>query len=167
MAEMVPVTSDAEIEAVAALARETWETHYTPIIGADQVRYMLDTFQSPAAIREQIGKGYEYYRVCEGAACAGYFALVPHPQDGRMMLSKIYILAELQGRGLGRAVLAFAERRCAETGHHTLWLTVNKRNTRSIGFYARMGFEQESAVVSDIGGGFVMDDFILAKRVGS
>ena len=165
MAQMIPVTDDAGVETVAALARETWERHYTPIIGAPQVRYMLDKFQSPAAIKEQIEKGYEYYKVCEEGTNIGYFALVPNQENRRMMLSKIYILAEHQGRGLGRAVIAFAQKRCAETGHRTLWLTVNKNNVWSIAFYERAGFKRESSVVSDIGGGFVMDDYIMSKRV--
>lgn len=165
MAEMVWVSTDAAIGTVAALARETWEHHYLPIIGAAQVRYMLEKFQSPAAIREQIEKGYAYYEVCESGQAVGYFALVPSPADGRMMLSKIYILAAFQGRGLGRAVISFAEKRCVETGHRTLWLTVNKNNVRSIAFYERAGFKKESSVVSDIGGGFVMDDYIMSKRV--
>ena len=165
MAEMVPVADDLAIEAVAALARETWERHYTSIIGAAQVRYMLAKFQSPSAIKEQIEKGSEYYKVCEKGSNVGYFALVPNRENGRMMLSKIYILADYQGRGLGRAVIAFAEKRCVETGHRTLWLTVNKNNVWSIAFYERAGFKKESSVVSDIGGGFVMDDYIMSKRV--
>ena len=164
MAEMIPVCGDEAVEAVASLARTTWERHYTPIIGAAQVRYMLEKFQSAAAIRDQISKGYAYYLIVDEGVRAGYFALVPGASDGRMMLSKVYVLAEAQGRGLGRAVIAFAEKRCAEAGCQTLWLTVNKHNVRSIGFYERLGFERESAVVSDIGGGFVMDDYVMAKR---
>lgn len=137
MAEMIPVCSDEAIAAVAPLARTTWERHYTPIIGAAQVRFMLEKFQSAAAVREQISNGYEYYLIAEGGAQAGYFALVPHAAEGRMMLSKIYILADFQGRGLGRSVIAFAEKRCLEKGHQALWLTVNKNNVRSIAFYER------------------------------
>lgn len=165
MREMRVVKDGAAIRTVAALARETWASHYTPIIGAEQVAYMLEKFQSEAAIRKQLRSGYEYYLVTEDAAAAGYFALVPCEAEGRMMLSKIYILPSRQRRGLGRDVIAFALAECARRGLRALWLTVNKRNAGSIAFYEGQGFRQESAVVSDIGGGFVMDDYVMARTV--
>ncbi len=165
MAEMVRVRAKEEVEAVVALARETWQRHYTPLIGAEQVAYMLEKFQSELAVSDQLAGGYEYYLVIDGGVRAGYFALVPDAAGKRLMLSKIYILAERQGQGLGTEVVAFVERRCREQGLNTLWLTVNKHNSGSIAFYERAGFVRESAVVSDIGCGFVMDDYVMAKRV--
>ncbi|NCA83730.1 MAG: GNAT family N-acetyltransferase, partial [Opitutae bacterium] len=55
------VESAEPIAAVAALAREIWTQHYVPIIGAAQVEYMLEKFQSAEAIARQLaGEGYEY-----------------------------------------------------------------------------------------------------------
>lgn len=164
MNDIVRVRSDEELGRVAELARETWTRHYTPIIGAGQVEYMLEKFQSVAAIARQIAEGYEYYLMVAGGACCGYFALVPDEAGERLMLSKIYVLADKQGLGLGREAVAFAVRRCRELGRRALWLTVNKRNARSIAFYERVGFVTESSVVTDIGGGFVMDDYVMALR---
>jgi RimJ/RimL family protein N-acetyltransferase len=48
-------------------------------------------------------------------------------------------------------------------GAHRLILAVNKQNTRAIAAYTRNGFAVAEAVVNDIGGGFVMDDYIMAK----
>ena len=62
-----------------------------------------------------------------------------------------------------RAMAAQAEARCAELGCRELWLTVNKHNTGSIAFYERMGFRKTGALVTDIGHGFVMDDWRMAK----
>jgi hypothetical protein len=42
---------------------------------------------------------------------------------------------------------------------------VNKRNTRAIAAYQRNGFVTADSVVTDIGGGFVMDDYIMAKEL--
>lgn len=152
----------SQIAAVAALARETWTQHYVPLIGAAQVEYMLAKFQSAEAIARQITtEGYEYY----WAPGAGYLALVPDPVRKSVMLSKIYVLADRRGTGEGRAMVEFAEKRAAELGGAELWLTVNKHNAGSIAFYERMGFRKTEAVVTDIGGGFVMDDWRMAKTV--
>ena len=40
-------------------------------------------------------------------------------------------------------------------------LAVNKRNAAAIAAYRKHGFEIVEAVVKDIGGGFVMDDYIM------
>jgi GNAT superfamily N-acetyltransferase len=151
-----------QIAAVAALARETWTQHYEPLIGAAQVEYMLAKFQSAEAIARQIAaERYEYYL----APDAGYLALVPDRDRQSVMLSKIYVLAKSRGTGLGRAMVEFAEKRAAELGAAELWLTVNKHNAGSIAFYEKMGFRKTDALVTDIGAGFVMDDWRMAKRL--
>ena len=158
------VRTPAQIAAVAALAKETWTRHYVPIIGAAQVEYMLEKFQSAEAIARQIAKeGYDYYLV----PGAGYLALVPDPARKTVLLSKIYVLEKLRGTGLGRALVEFAEKRGAELGARELWLTVNRNNAGSIAFYERMGFRKTNELVTDIGGGFVMDDWRMAKGVSA
>ena len=157
------VETPAQIAAVAALARETWTQHYVPLIGAAQVEYMLARFQSTEAIARQIAaEGYEYYL----APAAGYLALVPDRARQSAMLSKIYVRSSRRGTGVGRALVEFAEKRAAELGGAELWLTVNKHNAGSIAFYEKMGFCKTEALVTDIGGGFVMDDWRMAKRIG-
>lgn len=159
---MERVESRAQMAAVAELARETWTQHYVPIIGAAQVEYMLEKFQSAEAIARQIGaEGYEYY----WAPGAGYLALVPDAGAGSVMLSKIYVKTERRGTGLGKALVEFAEARCEELGCRELWLTVNKDNAGSIAFYERMGFRKTGRLVTDIGGGYVMDDWRMAKAI--
>lgn len=46
-----------------------------------------------------------------------------------------------------------------------LWLTLNKHNAGSIAFYEKMGFRKTEALVTDIGGGFVMDYWRMAIGV--
>ena len=71
--------------------------------------------------------------------------------------------AAVRGAGLGRTLVEFAERRGSELGCNELWLTVNRNNLGSIAFYERLGFRKTREVVTDIGGGFVMDDWWMAK----
>ena len=46
-----------------------------------------------------------------------------------------------------------------------LILNVNKRNAAAIAMYERCGFGVREAIVVDIGSGFVMDDYVMSKRV--
>lgn len=160
--ELERVMSPAQIAAVAELAREIWTQHYVPIIGAAQVAYMLAKFQSETAISRQMAQdGYEYYLV----PGAGYLAVLPDFAQKSLLLSKIYVKADRRGTGLGRALVEFAEKRAAELGCGELWLTVNRNNADSIAFYERVGFRKTNDWVTDIGSGFVMDDWRMAKRI--
>jgi len=43
--------------------------------------------------------------------------------------------------------------------------TVLLKNRKAIGAYLKHGFHVADAVVKDIGGGYVMDDYIMVKPV--
>jgi GNAT superfamily N-acetyltransferase len=165
MTEMLRVRTPADIDSVAALARDIWIKHYVPIIGQAQTDYMLAMFQSTSAIARQIAEGYQYYIVMTDGVQGGYFAVVPDPSEHRMLLSKIYVNPKRHGTGLGKAILVFIEERCVEMGVQELWLTVNRHNIGSIGFYQHLGFTLSEPVVQDIGNGFVMDDYKMVKTI--
>ncbi len=42
---------------------------------------------------------------------------------------------------------------------------MNKRNAQAIAAYRRNSFVIAESVITDIGGGFVMDDYVMAKSV--
>lgn len=164
--EFVPVTSDAHIAAVVALAQVIWPDHYTPIIGADQVAYMLATYHSRNAIADEIRhQGYRFFLAREQARDRGYFSV--HPREDSLFLSKIYFLRAERGRGLGRRALAFIRDQAVQLGLDRIQLTVNKNNTGSIAAYERIGFQKTNSVVADIGNGYVMDDYVMAWEIGA
>ncbi|MEM7437133.1 MAG: GNAT family N-acetyltransferase [Myxococcota bacterium] len=160
-----PVGDDDAIEEVAALADEIWNEHFPGIIGQAQVDYMLAELQSATAIRKQIREAhYEYFLVGETEARVGYFALVAGSEEGSMQLSKLYVRREARGRGVGRRVIEWIVAECRSRGASKLLLTVNKDNLESVAFYEHHGFVIEEAAVFDIGGGFVMDDFVMTRE---
>jgi GNAT superfamily N-acetyltransferase len=163
---MLRVTTAEEIKTVAALAREIWNAHFVPIIGQAQVDYMLEHIQSAGAIAGQIAAGHEYYLVLADRQNVGYCALVPCLEEARVQLSKLYLLEQQRGRGLGKAVVECVEERCRKLGARELWLTVNRHNAGPIGFYGHAGFVNAGTTVQDIGGGFVMDDYKMVKAIG-
>ena len=154
----------AELEVLVVLIREIWREYYTPLIGAAQVEYMLEKFQSVDAITRQItDENFRYYGVfCDGEL-AGYYAVKPSGND-RVFLSKLYVAARFRGCGLGKAMLQHLTDTALASGGKTIWLTVNKHN-RSIDIYRNLGFVITEEIVTDIGNGFVMDDFVMVKRL--
>ena len=150
-------------KAIEDLARVIWEEHYTPIIGAEQVVYMLRNFQSAEAVEKQIQAGMQYYLVGLGSVPVGYLAFNLEPNG--LFLSKIYVLKEKRGMGLGRASMEFVESKASDLGRNAISLTVNKNNSHSIRAYEKMGFVNLDAIETDIGSGFVMDDYLMRKEL--
>lgn len=153
-----------QITELVRLAAEIWHEYYTPIIGRAQVEYMLEKFQSHAAITRQIADGYQYYVVRDAGVPVGYFSVLSDPTADGLMLSKLYVKRSLRSRGIGRKMLEYAEQLARQHQIPVIWLTVNKQNHDSIAWYNHMGFANVGSVVQDIGGGFVMDDYRMEKR---
>jgi GNAT superfamily N-acetyltransferase len=164
-ADFVPVISAADAAQVARLAAEIWYEHYVPIIGREQVDYMVPRFQSEDAVLGQIAKGLQYFLIRMNGSASGYLAIEPQPEARTMFLSKLYVLKSARHHGLGRQALGFIEARARAAGLHTLWLTVNKFNP-ALYAYEHLGFINVADVVADIGGGYVMDDYRLEKSLG-
>ena len=97
----------------------------------------------------------------------GYTGGHVEPETNRFFISKIYLLAEERGRHFASAVVSFYENLCRERGLVAMYLTVNKGNELGIRAYRGKGFETIDAVETEIGEDFVMDDYIMEKRVES
>jgi RimJ/RimL family protein N-acetyltransferase len=163
MKTILPAITKAEYTTIADLANRIWFEHFGPIIGEEQVSYMLEKFQSALAIEDQVEKGMRYYLVLHQAIPVGYFAFSKKAES--MFLSKLYVLDSMRGSGMGRLALTFMEAQAKELQVKKIELTVNKYNPISIQVYEKMGFVTVDAIVQDIGNGYVMDDYVLEKSV--
>jgi diamine N-acetyltransferase len=163
--KLAPLTR-ADFDTLAALARQIWLAHYSTIITTEQIEYMLEGRFTAANLERYLGASDRWMLVLwiEGQA-VGYcsYALTKAPRE--MKLEQLYLLPTLHGRGLGRQMLEHVEAHSKRLGCDTLMLQVNKRNTSASHVYLRSGFEVREEVVIDIGKGYVMDDFIMAKRL--
>ncbi|MFA7256622.1 MAG: GNAT family N-acetyltransferase [Kiritimatiellales bacterium] len=158
------VTTPKRIDTVAHLARKVWMEHYVPIIGEEQTEYMLKKFQSPEAIAGQIQSGnYLYFLIEPEKHPVGYLAV--QPQKEYLFLSKIYLEHALRGMGVGHKAIRFVEDLAKKLKKTVITLTVNRNNSDSIAAYSRWGFRIVDKVITDIGSGFVMDDYVMQKQL--
>ncbi len=157
------VHKDQELTLIEEMAHVIWHEHYTPIIGAEQVVYMLKKFQTADAMSAQISKGYHYFLILNDKKPVGYLSF--EKRKDALFLSKIYLLKSERGKGFGRKAMLFVEARAKENDCSKVSLTVNKHNLNSIKAYESAGFVNTGAVVQDIGMGFVMDDYHMEKFV--
>ena len=155
------VSSSTRLKAVAELADEIWHECFVDIITEGQIDYMVEKFQSYAAMTAQVAEqDYSYYAVCEDDELCGYFAVKPE-NDDRLFLSKLYLRSDKRGKGIASIMLqkVFEEARCF--GKKKVYLTVNKHNYHAIDVYKKTGFVIAREAVTDIGNGYVMDDYVF------
>ena len=56
-----PVHSQGDIKTIVKLANAIWHEHYAPMIGTDQVSYMLKNFHSEDVIADEINNQNHLY----------------------------------------------------------------------------------------------------------
>lgn len=160
MFDWVKIETDEQIKELCTLAKEIWQEYSICFIDQEQIDYMLEKFQSEQAVKGQINfQNYQYYFLEEDGENFGYFAL--QPQKGNLFLSKIYIKKDFRGKGYARKAFTNAIVEIAkETEKPKIRLTVNKYNFASIMVYEKLGFIRVGEEETDIGNGYIMDDYI-------
>jgi diamine N-acetyltransferase len=158
--------TQADLPAIATLAGIIWRAHYPGIISSGQIDYMLAKMYSLATLRQEIrAQSIRYERLLADGQLAGFAAYGPTEEAAVFKLHKLYLDPKSHGRGLGSLLLQHCEREVRKLCATRLMLTVNKRNSKAIAAYQRNGFVVMESVVVDIGGGFVMDDYVMAKNL--
>ena len=158
--EFKAIKTEEQAAAAAEIADIIWREHYAGIISAEQIDYMLKN-QSREAILTQIKGTYSYYLIKCGDIPLGYAALDRGEKlDKLMFISKIYVLREYRASGIGRAVIDFFAEIAAAEGFDGLFLHVNKHNP-SVEAYKKLGFSVKYPMTTQIGGGYIMDDYCM------
>ena len=150
-----------ELRKIAELADEIWHECFVDIITTGQIDYMVEKFQSLTAMCDQIDKqGYSYFSVYDDGELCGYIGVKPQ-EDDRFFLSKLYLRNDKRGKGIASLMLRKVFDEAASAGKKRVYLTVNKHNEQAIAVYKKTGFIIADVAVTDIGNGYVMDDYIM------
>jgi diamine N-acetyltransferase len=164
MIKFSPVLTKDQIGVLAVLADEIWHEHFIKILSIKQIDYMVEKFQSAPAMKEQIeNQNYQYFFLEEKGSPIGYIGF--KVDENKLFLSKIYILKKHRGSGYASQAFEFLEGLCAGMNLKAIWLTVNRFNQDTIKIYEKKGFEKIRTQVADIGQGYVMDDYIMEKKM--
>lgn len=153
-----------EIKDLAELASSIWHEYWTALLSAEQIDYMVEKFQSETAIKHQYEfENYTYYYIQYDGENIGYFGL--SDKKDYLFLSKLYIKREFRHKGIGGKTFDKIKEIAANFDFKSIRLTVNKYNKNTISAYDKWGFKTIDSVVTDIGLGFVMDDYIMEYKL--
>jgi len=160
---IVPL-AEADVAEVIELAGVIWRHHYPGIISMEQIEYMLAQRYTPAIIRAQLQSADAWWDKAE--LDGGIIGFAQYELYGRSMkLDKLYLHQDSQRRGYGGIMLAHVEEQARSRGCGEVRLNVNKYNVKSIAAYRKNGYEVAQTVVVDIGHGYVMDDYVMEKKL--
>lgn len=161
MIKIKPATTTADFECISKLAHVIWHEHYPSIISLEQIDYMLEKFNSVAAIYKHTKEGSLFFYMNYNDVPVGYTAI--RKESDFIFLEKLYILEDYRGKKIATAAMQFMEAFANYLGIFKIKLNVNKYNVNSILAYKKMGFVETKSMVTDIGNGFVMDDYEMEK----
>jgi ribosomal protein S18 acetylase RimI-like enzyme len=156
---------ESDIAIIQEIAKITWGPTYVPIIGQEQVDYMLDKMYSKAALESQFINGHQFLIAEQGSKNIGFVSYAAEPDvAGLFHLHKLYVLPAAHGQGVGKFLINEVVNKVRETGGQYLRLNVN-RNNKARDFYERAGFIIKETVDIEIGNGFYMNDYIMEKAI--
>ena len=162
--KILPVTSPTRKMAVVSLAQIIWNEWFPSIISQEQVNYMVDKFQSMPAIDKAIEEeGYQYFLEVLGDTPIGYMGV--KEQEDALLLSKLYLMKPFRGQRRSNVFFDKAEEIAREKGKDKVRLFVNRYNYNSIRVYLRRGYRIMKEEKTDIGGGFICDDYVMEKEL--
>jgi len=155
-----------EIEALASLAARIWRECYRDIISNAQIDYMLDRrFRQEALLRALTDEQNPHWLLYLDEALVGYGSQSLASNAGRLKIEQVYLDSRSRGAGLGRELLEHMAATARRAKGTAIFLTVNKNNRNAIRFYERQGFAISGSCMTDIGHGFVMDDYVMERAV--
>ena len=149
-----------DIKDLAAFAKDIWFEYWHSILTLGQIYYMVNKFQSEMALTEQIEHdNHTYYFIEEDGKRIGYFGIAP--EHDYLYLSKLYLIKDYRGKGFGKIAFEKIKEIAKENNLGKIQLNVAKQNFKSFLIYEKWGFKTLHPVLTRIGNGYEMDDYVM------
>lgn len=149
---------------ITRLAHRIWPPTFDEILSAEQIDYMLELMYAPAAIAAQVAAGHQFLLFESKEEAIGYVSYQLDYLPRTTKIHKLYLLPEHHGKGWGRYLIDAVAERARAAGQQALRLDVNYQNPAAA-MYLHLGFVEVARVDTDIGGGYLMEDFVMERRL--
>lgn len=147
---MIRPARGEDVAAIGQIVREAYG-HYVARLGKPPGP-MLDDYARRVADRQ--------VWVLEEGGTLGGILVLEDAEDGALLLDNIAIAPHAQGKGHGRALVAFAEAEARRRGHASIRLYTHVLMTENVAIYGRLGFAETHRVTEK---GY--DRVYMAKRL--
>ena len=162
MIEIFPATSD-HLSTIKDLAYRIWPATYGEILSEKQLAYMLELFYNEKALQQNIDDNHNFILIQENNKIVGFADYESHYKNESVTrIHKIYVLPEMQGKGIGKKLIQFIENKALENDDVKLSLNVNRFN-KAKDFYESQGFEVAFEEDVQLDFGYLMEDYRMEK----
>jgi diamine N-acetyltransferase len=161
----ITVATKDQMPIVQELAAIIWPETYGAILSVAQFDYMMDMMYSINSLEKQLENNKIFLLIEHENTFVGFASYELNIDNSNTTkIHKLYVLPKMQGKGLGKKLIHFITEIAIATKNETLTLCVNKYN-KAKDFYLNNGFEITDSIVFDIGNGYVMDDYVMKKKL--
>lgn len=158
--------TEADVRALAALARETFTTAFGDSMRRDDLEAHLGIHASESAFAAYLGRSTVLV-ADDSARLVGFIQYGPLG-GGRYEIFRLYVHAGAQNNGLGGRLMSHALADPVVAAASAVVLGVWEENTDAIRFYERCGFEITGEREFVVASGARMDrDFEMTWRPGT
>jgi diamine N-acetyltransferase len=153
-----------DIPLIRELCFKVWPQTYSSLLSKEQLEYMLELMYSEKSLAKQMTEdGFPFIIVNDGDEPVG-FASFGEIEKNIYKLQKLYVLPNQQGKGTGKFVIDYIIDKIKSAGATALRLQVFRKN-KAKAFYEKLGFTVILEFKFDIGHGYVMDDYLMEKKL--
>jgi len=142
------------------LANNIWREHYPGIISKEQIDYMLQSRYAVQYLKNLMQQGEKFFLCIEDDLPIGFYSYTQRSTD--YFLNKFYLSKSKHRGGVGTIMFNHLLTQI-EADNVPLRLQVNRKNLKAINFYFKQGFVIEEVKDFDIGGGYLMEDFVMLR----
>ncbi|WP_395053261.1 GNAT family N-acetyltransferase [Flavobacterium sp.] len=143
------------------LAYKIWPSTYGEILSKIQLDYMLDKFYNLNYLQNQLENGQNFILISNENVIVGFASYeFNFEKSNKTKIHKIYVLPEIQRKGVGKILMDFIKNKAVENTNLGLLLNVNRFN-KAITFYEKYGFTNVSLIDIEIGNGYLMQDYVM------
>lgn len=110
--------------------------------------YINQNFSEENFCKELSDAAHQYYIIYVENDIAGYSKIIFNQAQRKITaknityMSRLYLLKEFYGLGLGKYLFDFNMKLCIEHNQSAIWLAVWVENQKGISFYKKMGFQK-------------------------
>ena len=149
----------AELEVVRELALVIWPKCYRRLIAPDQIDEMVSAlFDLDTLEADMSERGHTYWVVRVGSRDVGFVSA--HVEGARVWITKLYVLEDYRGFGLGKAMIHAVQAYFSPAQH--LALCVHKEQAVAVDFCLRSGFNIAREIPFSLGT-YGFTDYLMHK----
>ena len=157
----IVVATKEQLAIVKNLANKIWPNAYETILSKAQLDYMLEMIYSIDSLEKQFNNGHIFLLIEDNQNFIGFASYeINCNNSNKTKLQKLYVLPEIQGKGIGKQVIDYIKEKVVLSNNLALFLNVNKFN-KAKDFYQKYGFQIIKEEVIDIGNNYIMDDYVM------